>query len=584
MGRHGEALREYSGVRRLGDPRYGPAAYARLAQIMAGRSQYAAAADLACMAAAAAAPAAGRGGRGGDKAAACISECAGLCSKCGDALRERGRYDGAASCYKKALSIDPGSGGGHCGNGDILAMRGRPADALVHYSLALKTGETVRALVGSGNALYDMAREKQAPKERRECCQRAERMFARAARIEPENFAARMGAGKACLEQKSDDKLEEAESHFVVAAGIRPGDANARMGAGKAARRRAMRCEERGDAGGAAECYRRAMAHYDRCLPMHPAGGGGAVAAGYWKGVCMLHLGGPDGASGKKFLRGVLDRATPVDGAEASLCGKICDILGEYGSACGYYVESLKDSSLYPAGFYGRIDAGRIHAGRRASAAAAAAAPAGGGARTGPDAYVLDANVAIGCASQLDPARLDPDVVSILTRGIKDGDCRIPQAAFDEAYGRMHGRDKKGLDTLCRWGAPLASMRDRYWTIRCMRRAREALMTAWLYSDMKDKAEWRRRKFGRNKAPYAGGPPAGKDVVILATAAYLHESAGEQGPRRTRLVTSDADFHCFEYYIREVLSIDVVDPIEASGLLARGALEGERREQARTKA
>ena len=574
-GSSADALREYSDVRRSGDAGQRARAYAGLARILAAGSRHVDAAVLACMAAKAADDAPDGAGR---------AECSAICAECGDAMQRQGLHDGAYACYAMALSIDPGNAGANCGIGEHMARRGLFMDALVRYEAALEEdGDAARALVGAGTALCGLAAGAPPSGESTYGYDDAERMYERALEIDPENFLAHMGAGRACLGQKAEG-LENAVSHYCNAATLRPDDRDARMGAGEALRALARFHADRGRPKKAPECYKRAIKHYERAISS--SGPRGMLAPGYWKGVCMLHL-ERDEKKARAFLRDVLGRARPGGSADHDLCGKICDILGEYERACAHYAESAKGSPLYADGFYGAIDRGRIQAGTMAPARggetgtdgggayAASGEPGAGGAQA---AYVLDANVIIDCAG--DPApNMDPDVVGAIVRGIRDGDCRLPQAAFDEAYGIMKGRDGGDLGAVLRdWGADLESMGDRRRADQCMKRARGALMTAWLYSSEETKKRWRTRKFGRGRAPYAGGPPAGRDVEILATAAHLADADGAAGTRRVVLVTSDSDFLDFTYHIREALSIDVERPDYAAGLIARAAREREVRE------
>ena len=580
-GRGGDALREYSGIRRAGDAGQRALAYIGIARLLAEESRHADAAGLACMAAKAAEEAGG--------IAACSAECSALCAECGDAMQGEGLHGGAYECYAMGLSVDPRNAGANCGIGDHMAGRGLYQDALRHYEAALeKDGDMIRALVGAGAALCELARGAPPSGGTIHSYDDAERMFEWALAIEPENFLAHMGAGRASLGRKNDG-LESAVSHFCNAAALRPDDKDAHMGAGEALRMLARFHTDRDMPEKASECYGRAMGHYERA--MSAPGSGGILAPGYWKGVCMLHL-EQDGKKARAFMRGMLKRAIPRGSADHDFCGKICDILGDYEKACAHYVESMKGSALYPDGFYKTIDGDRIHAGSMIPAGLGAAgevAKAGGhGTRAGtgdPDAggvqiaYVLDANVIIDCAAESD-RNLDDDVASAIVKGIKNGDCRLPQAAFDEAYGVMKNWEYSDLGAQLRsWGAELESMRSRRGADQCMKRARGALMIAWLYSSKKAKERWRNRKFGSGKAPYGGGPPTGRDVEILATAVHLADTGGTSGPCSVVLVTSDSDFLDFAYYIREVLSIEVERPESAAGLLVRAARERELREE-----
>ena len=607
-GRRADALREYSGARRSGDAGQRAHAYAGLARILAAESRHMDAAGLACMAARAARARAAAADADPDGIGACRAECSEICTECGDALREQGMHDDAYACYARALSIDPGSAGANCGIGDHMARQGLLRDALVRYEAALEAdGDMAMALAGAGRMRCSLAGRLPTSEGRRGYYPGAEALFERALEIDPGDFEARMGAGWACLGQKAGDKLDAAVSHFCAAAAARPGDAGARMAAGKALRKLARFYAKRDMHERAADCHRRAIAHYEHA--MSSPGPGGGLEPGYWKAVCMLHL-GLDWGQARSFMEGVLERARPQDRALLDFCGRICDVLGSYGTACYYYMESLPGSGLYTDGFHGRIDMARVDTGGAAAVAAKGDAPAGrrrrrgaaagtagragmragGGAAEGDGAppvaaaaavYVLDANVVVKCAEYRAEGP-DPDIESVLVEGIRRGDCRIPQAALDEAYGVVHNKKDGDLGALLQdWGARIESIKDHRRMDLCMKRAREAMMTAWLYSSIVAKAGWRRRKFGGGKfgggkALYTGGPPGGMDVVILATAAHLADEPGGQGPRRVILVTSDADFLVFRDYIREALSVDVETPDDAARMLASAALERER--------
>ena len=643
-GRRADALREYSGARRSGDAGQRVRAYAGLARILAAESRHMDAAGLACMAAKATKTTAADAEP--DGADACRAECSEICTECGDALWEQGMHDDAYACYDKAWSINPGNAGANCGIGDHMARQGRLKGALERYEAALEAdGDMARALVGAGRMLcrragrwppsegrhdcteaedsfeaptrrhvpYPERRvrdhpmplrwgrtiQRHVPYPERRDCTRAEDFFERALKIDQGDFEARMGAGWACLGQKGEDKLDAAVSHFCAAAKARPGDAGARMAAGKALRKLARFYANRKMYEKAADCHRRAIQHYEHAISS--PGPGGSLEPSYWKAVCMLHL-KQDREQVKAFIDGVLKRAHPQDRALLNFCGRICDILGSYDTACYYYMESLPGNGLYTDGFYGRIDMARVDmggmaaataakgdapAGRRRRGAAAGTASkagmcAGGEAAEGggvPAAaaavYVLDANVVVECAADRAECKY-PDAASDLVEGIRKKDCRIPRAARDEAYGVVNSNGGDLGAFLRDWGAKIEAIEDHRRMDLCMKRAREAMMAAWLYSSMAAKEGWRKHKFGGDKGPYTGGPPRGTDVVILATAAHLADEAGGQKPRRVILVTTDADFLDFKDYIREALSVDVETPDDAARMLASAALERER--------
>ena len=440
-----------------------------------------------------------------------------------------------------------------------------------------------RALVGAGTALCELADGMQRADEMLSGYLRARNSFDQAAKHDPESVEAYMGTGRALVgagtalcelakgKQRADERLFEyrrAEQMFDEALKGDPNMYEARMGAGRALRKIAQLRYSPDDKAG---CYGRAMEHYDAL-----SGSDSALAPAYWKGVCMLHLGDASGARG--VMMEALTRAAPRGSTDLNLCGRICDVFGDYDMACKYYAESLEKSRRYTSGFHRRIEPSRIHeehpAPLRPSEASA-----------GPATYVLDANVVIECAAR-DGQGLPSDAVSYFEKIRDAGRCCIPQASFGEAYGVLYAKHgQEGHDMLSDWADHVSKMpEDRDAANLCMQKAREAMMTAWLYSSKEIKGKWRSSKFGP-RSPYCGGPPTGRDVLILATAVRLRGAGGSttagagaagvagSGPRRIRLVTSDSDFLHFGRYIREVLSVEVVDPIEAAGLIGRSLRE-----------
>ena len=535
-----------------------------------------------------------------------LCELADGMQRAGDRLPE---YLRAERKFGEALKGDPNNPGALAGAGRALVGAGtalceladgmqRAADRLPEYLRAeRKFGEALkgdpnnpgalagagRALVGAGTALCELADGMQRADERLSGYLRARNSFDQAAKHDPESVEAYMGTGRALVgagtalcelakgRQRADDRLFEyqrAEQMFDEAL---KGDSNmyeARMGAGRALRKIAQLRYSPDDKAG---CYGRALEHYDAL-----SGSDSALAPAYWKGVCMLHLGDASGA--RRVMMEALTRAAPRGSTDLNLCGRICDVFGDYDMACKYYAESLEKSRRYTSGFHRRIEPSRIHeehpAPLRPSEASA-----------GPATYVLDANVVIECAAR-DGQGLPSDAVSYFEKIRDAGRCCIPQASFGEAYGVLYAKHgQEGHDMLSDWAEHVSKMpEDRDAANLCMQKAREAMMTAWLYSSKEIKGKWRSSKFGP-RSPYCGGPPTGRDVLILATAVRLRGAGGSttagagaagvagSGPRRIRLVTSDSDFLHFGRYIREVLSVEVVDPIEAAGLIGRSLRE-----------
>ena len=348
---------------------------------------------------------------------------------------------------------------------------------------------------------------------------------------------------------------------FGQAIELDPKHAAARMGAGRALRKVAQ-LDHSGDR---ADYYRRAIAHYE-ALPSSYN-----TPASYWKGVCMLHLGGQEAIDAKVVMSEGLSSATSRDRRDLIFCGRICDILGDYDKACIHYRESLEGSLRYTRGFHERIESGRIYE-------KFSAPPRPGAALSSPVTYVLDANVIIDCEMR-DESKLPPNVISAFKKIRNAGCCRVPQASFNEAYGVLTGK-------LCQDDANAVNVKLNNWSIHvsrlpedrdtanlCIQKAREAMMTAWLYSSTRTKQRWRDAKFD-SQTPYCGGPPAGRDVLILATAAHLGMGREAADPRRILLVTSDRDFLFFRRYIREVLSVEVIEPDKAAELIDTCLLEG----------
>ena len=537
-GRIRDALHDYSGARRPGNPDQRARAYAGLALALAEMSNHVGGAELACMAAAVAGP--------GDDAR--CAELADHCSKWGDVMYGREHYDGASRCYAMALSIDSGNAGAHTGSGNLKARQGRFGAAMKEYRAALRADP--RSAVARAGVTLCKAKSEQASRKKA-----AAKLVAAGAAL-----CKRARHGPSAASRLS--QYLEAEEEFDRAIELDPGNTEARMGAGRALRK-AAHLDHSGDK---ADYYRRALAHYE-ALPSSY----NTPASAYWKGVCKLHVGGQESTDAKEVMGEGLSRATPKGRADLIFCGRICDILGYYKTACTYYAESLKENPRYTPGFYGRVEQDRFHEESPAPLRPDATS-------TSPATYVLDANVIIDC-EMCDESRLPPNVISLFKKIRDAGHCCVPRACFDEAYGVLTAKlcqdDNNAANAvLDSWRPHVHGLpEDHDAADACMQKAREAMMTAWLYSSKDTKEEWRDAKFGP-RTPYCGGPPTGRDVLILATAAHLGAGREAADPRRILLVTSDRDFLFFRRYIREVLSVEVIEPDRAAGLVDTGLLEG----------
>ena len=593
-----DALRECFVIRRSGDASQKTSVYIGLACLFANELRYADAAGLACMAAKTAEEEMNAsGGMNAHSAAVCSGDCASLCSKWGDAMYVQGHYGGAYACYNMALSIDPDNAEASCGIGDLYLIRASVVDqdpdnaeascgignpenredpnltARRYYEKAIKVDKNLaRAQVGIGTSRCKFVNEltNDRPtsegndithKDRRFHYKKAIEAFDEAIKIDPENFKALMGIGEALRWLAGDASHDYPEK--------------------------------------ATEYLKRATIAYNRAMSLSDLGA--KIEPCYWKGVCELYLGENERLV-RESMKSVLDDARPRGWAEHEFCGKICDILGEYERACEHYVESIKGNPLYTGGFHKTINMDRVCVKRTTPSrfGTDSVVPykidgsrtrSGGGYLRGIDAravYVLDANVIICCAAtpgKNPRSNLEPDVISGLIKGIKDKNCQLPGKAFDEANSKMEEwRDHEGRTKLFTWSNDTTSLPKHkekpYVRSQYMKKAREALMTAWLYSDSDVKKKWRNCKFKYAKLPYTGGPPEDKgDVEILATAAYIADKDGAAGVNTVILVTMDADFLDFKHYIREVLSIDVKRPKDAAKMLASAVREREQEEE-----
>ena len=274
--------------------------------------------------------------------------------------------------------------------------------------------------------------------------------------------------------------------------------------------------------------------------------------------------GGEDGdEAAREFLVDVLDGAEPADSEERHYCGKICDILGRHGEAAEYYLGSLEGSRLYSAGFYSRIDRGRIRSGRAAGGGAAAGGPRGAGtggeAGGAPDLqYVCDTNVVI---SYLDHLARGTVFEGSMVPMFEKRQCFIPQVCYNEAYGKVAGSEQRSRMLHDAIGPLCTVIKGRGRMDMRMQRAREAFMSAWLYSGEDTIREWCMHaddKAAKKSARYVGGPPSGRDVLVLATAIDMHVNPAR--PASTSLVTWDSDFTAFGDHIRAETGVEVVRP------------------------
>ena len=262
----------------------------------------------------------------------------------------------------------------------------------------------------------------------------------------------------------------------------------------------------------------------------------------------------------------MLDGAEPADSEERHYCGKICDILGRHDEAAGHYLESLEGSGLYSAGFYARIDRGRIRSGRaRGDGASGAEGGAGRGGEKGaaPDPqYVCDTNVVLSYLDHLARGTVfDAPMVPMFEKRL----CFVPQVCYNEAYGKVAGSEERSRMLHDAVGSLCTVIKGRNRMDMRMQRAREAFMSAWLYSSADTVREWCRHadaKAAKKSARYAGGPPSGRDVLVLATAIDMHVNPAR--PACTSLVTWDADFTAFGDHIRDETGVVVARPEDAS--------------------
>ena len=576
-GAHGEAEHWYARSRAIGTSSERSRAYAGIAQSLHARSMHEAAYGSLCMSGPGgtgrlrAEIGAGLGGAGRhDMAAKCYeaaagkdagmeSECAQACMRIGRGLEERGMQGEAAAYYEAAGRIDAKSAEINFAIAGAAEKIGNYNRAELYYEKAgMCGGDRARADTGAAMCrardLYDKARDDANIPAKRRRYKEAEGAYAEAIGLSPESPAPRIGAGKACLKQRDGvANLKRAEEYFAGAIALAPGIPEPYLLAGKAVRKHAQGTEDRSR-------YADALGYYDAAIERMP---GSAIVPMYWRGLCMLCIGGSGGdEEAREFLCGALDGARPADSEERHYCGKICDILGRHGEAAEHYLASLRGSGLYSAGFYRRIDKALVRTGGTAGPGAPGWAGKADGGRTergaGPaPQYVCDTNVVMDYLGHL--ARdtvFEGPALPLFEKRL----CRIPQVCYNEAHGKVAGSEPRSSMLRGMTGL-VTAIRGRSGMDACMQSAREAFMSAWLYSDEDAVREWCRyadEKAAKKAARYAGGPPTGRDVLVLATAIDMHGKRA--GPGGTRLVTWDRDLATFGGQIRAWTGVEVVSP------------------------
>ena len=581
-GAYGEAEHWYAGARASGTSPERSRAYAGIAQSLHARAMHEAAygslrmaregaTGRLCADIGAGLAEAGRHGAAAEcyeaaagRDAGMENECAQACMRIGRGLEGRGAHGEAAMYYEAAGRIDANSAEISFAVAGAAERIGNYNRAEMYYEKAGSCGgDRTRADTGAAmcraSDLYDRARDEANIPVKRQRYKDAEGAYAEAIGLSPERPEPRMGAGRACLKQRdSAENLRRAEEHFEGAIARAPGLVEAYLLAGKAARKHAQRTGDRAR-------YADALRHYDAAIKRAPDR---AIVPMYWKGLCMHCIGGGEGGEGdgpaREFLGGVLDGAEPADSEEMHYCGKICDILGRHGEAAEYYLRSLKGSGLYSADFHMRIDRSLVRTGRTAEPGApggAERAGAGPGAAPAPQ-YICDTNVFIDYLNHLARETVfDGPMLPLFEKGL----CRVPQVCYNEAHGKLAGseprsgllRDKAGLITAIKGRAGMDAR---------MQGAREAFMSAWLYAGEDTVREWCRYaddKAAKKTDRYAGGPPAGRDVLVLATALDAHAKRAGRGG--TRLVTRDRDFTTFGDCIRAETGVEVMTPDDVAG-------------------
>ena len=585
-GERGEAEQWYATARAVGTGAERSSAYIGIARSLHAGSMHAAAHASLAMAAAAGGRSGGPPGTGrlcagigagleadgmDERAAECYEmaaerdagmgpECGRACMRIGRRLEEGGMRGAAVRCYEAAARMVERNHEAHFAVADAMAADGNYNRAAWYYETAgRRGGDAARAGAGAAvcraSDLFERALDEVDMPTKRQLYRDAETAYSEAAGLSPGDPGPLTGAGRACLKQRGGaDDFAKAEAHFAGAMARGPGLVEPCMYAGKAVRKHAQATRD-------VARYADALRYYDEAAGRRPDT---AVEAKYWRGVCMLC--GGDEAGAKEYLRGVLDEARPEGGEELHFLGRICDILGRHGEAAEHYLGSLRGSGLYSADFYERIDRGMVRSGA-VPAAAGASWQQGGGKITagggGEPQYVCDTNVVIMYLKRLArETAFESPIVPMFEKGM----CSVPQVCYNEAYGNVAGSEPL-FGMLSDEIRPLCTViKGRNRMDARMRRAREAFMAAWLYSGEDAVKEWCRRadeKAATKASRYAGGPPSGRDVLVLATAIDMY--VRQPRPASVKLVTWDVDFATFGDWIRAETGVEVVRPEDMGG-------------------
>ena len=577
-GMHGEAVRWYSAARAAGTGGERADAYAGIVRALWAASRHAEA--YGCLLTAEGGWTAGRGawgqlcaelGAGLEKrgmhgeaircyeaAAAADAKigprCARRCMELGAGLEKRGMHGEAIRCYEAAAAMDAGSAEARFAIAGALESAGEYNRAKLHYEAAGKLGgdatrARLRAALCSANALYESSKDEVDMPKKRDGYRRAEKRYAAAMEISPKNPEPHMGAGRACLKQReSANNFRRAEDHFAAAISCNPSHFEAYLCAGKAVRKHAKGTRD-------FQRYRNALRYYDAAMERFPER---IIIPKFWKGICLL--GGEPGVGSEAIdaLEGVLGHE-PRSSEERHYCGKACDVLGRHEEGIARYLGSLEGSSLYSGGFHSQVKEDRIRSGGEA----------GGGmedatVERGKIMYVCDTNAVI-------------DYINDVVQGTPCGEgmeaaleeerCVIPQVCYNEAYGHVWGDGDRRSILQDMAGQICTVVKGRSRMNLRMQKAREVFMKAWLYSDEGTVRGWCKaadRKAIGNCFRYAGGPPSGRDVLVLATAIDVYSKpAADQVA--VKLVTQDRDFIAFGRHIESESGIGVVRPGDMDG-------------------
>jgi len=481
--------------------------------------------------------------------------CSRRCMEMGAGLEEQGMRGEAVRCYEAAAAADPGSAAARFAIAGVLAAAKEYNRAKLHYEAAGKIGgDASRARLGAAlcgaNALYEASKDEVNMRKKRQGYRDAELRYAAAAALSPGSPEPHMGAGRACLKQREDmGNLKRAKDHFARAISCGPGRLEAYLCAGKAVRKHAKGIKD-------FRRYRDALRYYDMAVKRFPRR---AIIPKFWKGICLLGKEPVAGSEAGEVLAGILDHEAR-SGEERHYCGKACDVLGRYEEGVAHYLGSLRGNGLYSGGFHTQVKEDMIRSGGESGGPGREAAPD----NRGKIMYVCDTNVVIDyidCLAQGTP--YDGGMAS----AFEEERCVVPQVCYNEAYGHVMGDGNRYsilqdvVERLCTVVKGRGRMDMR------MQKAREVLMKAWLYSSENTVGEWCKaadRKAVWNYSRYAGGPPSGRDVLVLATAidVYSKPAADQVG---VRLVTQDKDFVVFGHHIESESGIGVVRPGDVEG-------------------